>query len=967
MASTFLSRRLCEVVGVICFGLALLWMISLASYSASDPALFFSSPSVGRPGNFGGRVGAFLAELSFQLLGYAAYLLPAVLLVVGWHYFWVRALASPYTKLFGSVLLFTSSAALLTLAFERIRIGGKVVGAGGVIGSVTAGGLAGQFNRSGALVMVLTLLFLAALMVTQLSLGTVVSAVSDRVRRSIASRMTAVKAWRDVRRREQQRQDVIRKHLEKGAAPERVEKAVKQAEAVRTTETRRTKSGTAVASADGDEELEEPRVPSPAAAPPAPAMARPRDVRISTPSLPLSDPEPVRAPAERRKGEFVLPPLALLDAARIERKIDERELMDAARQVEDKCREFAVEGNVVQIHPGPVVTTYELKPDAGVKYSKITGLSDDLSLAMKAEAVLIDRIAGKATVGIQIPNVNREQISLREMLESEQYQTAPSKLMLALGKTIHGEPFFADLAAMPHLLIAGSTGTGKSVGLNSMLTSILYRATPDDVRLIMVDPKRLELGMYADIPHLLSPVVVDPKLAANALKWAVSEMENRYKTMAAEHVRNIEQYNRNMRIKAQGGEMLENGEPPRPLPFIIVVIDELADLMMVAGNEVEESICRLAQMARAVGIHLILATQRPSVDVITGLIKANLPARISFRVSSKTDSRTILDANGAEKLLGRGDMLFLPPSSHRLHPAARRRTSPNRRAPAWPSYLRKQGKPTYDASITDEEKTAHGGGVRAGRAVRRGRTDRGHEPPGLDLLPAAAASHRLQPRGASHRHDGGRRTRVVGRRRQGSRRARARDLLRRGRRALRWNGAEPMRTPSISRIASLADAGGRTRRSSPGRSRWSCCSADGAAAQARSRYERALARCRRCASMGRGRRRSPTCGARVAACEAIARRYPASGYADNALWQAADRRAARRFASTARTWTGRRRERLLARLVSGYPASSLPAEGGLAPANRQGRSTARRRAAAYGKGAAGAADDRGAATSRPGK
>ncbi len=704
MASTFLSRRLCEVVGVICFGLALLWMISLASYSASDPALFFSSPSVGRPGNFGGRVGAFLAELSFQLLGYAAYLLPAVLLVVGWHYFWVRALSSPYTKLFGSVLLFTSSAALLTLAFERIRIGGKVVGAGGVIGSVTAGWLAGQFNRSGALVMVLTLLFLAALMVTQLSLGTVVSAVSDRVRRSIASQVTAVKAWRDVRRREQQRHDVIRKHLEKGAAPERVEKAVKQAEALRTTETRRTKPGTAVASADGGEELEEPRAPGPVA-PPAPAMARPRDVRISTPSLPLSDPEPVRAPAERRKGEFVLPPLALLDAARIERKIDERELMDAARQVEDKCREFAVEGNVVQIHPGPVVTTYELKPDAGVKYSKITGLSDDLSLAMKAEAVLIDRIAGKATVGIQIPNVNREQISLREMLESEQYQSAPSKLMLALGKTIHGEPFFADLAAMPHLLIAGSTGTGKSVGLNAMLTSILYRATPDDVRLIMVDPKRLELGMYADIPHLLSPVVVDPKLAANALKWAVSEMENRYKTMAAEHVRNIEQFNRNMRIKAQGGEMLENGEPPRPLPFIIVVIDELADLMMVAGNEVEESICRLAQMARAVGIHLILATQRPSVDVITGLIKANLPARISFRVSSKTDSRTILDANGAEKLLGRGDMLFLPPSSHRLlrlHGAYISEQESARLA----SYLRKQGKPTYDASITDEGKTA---------------------------------------------------------------------------------------------------------------------------------------------------------------------------------------------------------------------------------------------------------------------
>ena len=432
---------------------------------------------------------------------------------------------------------------------------------------------------------------------------------------------------------------------------------------------------------------------------------KPREAaRIAAPSLPLTDAEPVKAPAERRKGDYTLPPLALLDAARAERKVDERLLMDAARHLEDKCREFSVEGSVVQIHPGPVVTTFELKPDAGVKYSKITGLSDDLSLAMKAESVLIDRIPGKSTVGIQIPNADREQISLREMLESEAYQNAGSKLMMALGKSIHGEPFFADLATMPHLLIAGSTGTGKSVGLNSMLTSILYRATPEDVRLIMIDPKRLELGMYADIPHLLTPVVVDPKLAANALKWAVGEMEHRYKTMAAEHVRNIEQYNRNMRIKIQGGEMLDNGEPPKTLPFIVVVIDELADLMMVAGHEVEESICRLAQMARAVGIHLILATQRPSVDVITGLIKANLPARISFRVSSKTDSRTILDANGADKLLGKGDMLFLPPSSHRLlrlHGAYISEQESARLA----SFLRKQGRPTYDVSITDDEKS----------------------------------------------------------------------------------------------------------------------------------------------------------------------------------------------------------------------------------------------------------------------
>ena len=404
-----------------------------------------------------------------------------------------------------------------------------------------------------------------------------------------------------------------------------------------------------------------------------------------TPSLPLDEVDPTsRTPVERRMGGFTLPPMSLLDAPKAERKIDERELMEGARLLEEKCREFSVEGTVVQIHPGPVVTTFEFKPDAGVKYSKITGLADDLCLALQAESILIDRLPGKSTVGIQVPNHVREQISLRDLLESETYRRSASKLSLALGKTIHGEPYVADMAMMPHLLIAGSTGTGKSVGLNAMLTSILYRATPDDVRLIMIDPKRLELGMYEDIPHLLTPVVVDPKQASNALRWAVREMEERYKTLAAEGVRNIEQYNRNIRhvIEEQAGK--EGAEVPKQLPFILVVIDELADLMMVAGNEVEESICRLAQMARAVGIHLILATQRPSVDVITGLIKANLPARIAFRVSSRIDSRTILDGNGAEQLLGRATCC----SCHlrrRAICACMGRTSPSRRAPASPA------------------------------------------------------------------------------------------------------------------------------------------------------------------------------------------------------------------------------------------------------------------------------------------
>src|SRR4029077_8042212 len=277
--------------------------------------------------------------------------------------------------------------------------------------------------------------------------------------------------------------------------------------------------------------------------PTPPPIKRPASI-ATAPPLPL---EPEKSPVERKKGAFTLPPNALLDAARGERKVDERELMDGARLLEEKCREFSVEGTVVQIHPGPVVTTYEFKPDAGVKYSKITGLADDLCLAMQAESVIIDRIPGKSTVGIQIPNPNREQISLRELLESDAYKRSSYKLTLARGKTIHGEPFVSDLATMPHLLIAGSTGAGKSVSVNAMITSILMRATPDDVRFIMVDPKRLELGMYEDIPHLLTPVVMDPKLAANALRWAVREMEERYKTLAAFGVRNIEQYNRNVR------------------------------------------------------------------------------------------------------------------------------------------------------------------------------------------------------------------------------------------------------------------------------------------------------------------------------------------------------------------------------------------------------------------------------------
>ncbi len=691
MRGSTVSRRVREFVGVALFAAALIWIVSLASYEPKDPVWFFSTGMQAAPANFAGRVGAFIAELSFQLAGYAAYVIPALLVIVGWHYFWCRTVDAAGTKAAGAALLLACASAFLSLVVPAADASGRAFRAGGYIGDRLAGVMSDSLNRTGSLIVILTLTFLAIIMSTQFSFGRFFASLFAAGGRGVRAGFASLRGWREERRREQQRREVIAKHTKKGAPPPEI-KAPPAVPPQRAAQKR---------------DAEEPPTAAPvlagsrAAAPP-----KPPKVTLPTPPLPLHDPEPTtKAPAERRKGEYGLPPLALLDAPKTERKIDERELMDGARLLEEKCREFSVEGSVVQIHPGPVVTTFEFKPDAGVKYSKITSLADDLCLAMQAESVLIDRIPGKSTVGIQIPNHAREQISLRELLESDMYRRSTSKLTIALGKTIHGEAYMADLTTMPHLLIAGSTGTGKSVGINAMLTSVLYRSTPDDVRLIMIDPKRLELGMYEDIPHLLTPVVVDPKQAANALRWAVREMEERYKTLAAEGVRNIEQYNRNVQHMIAEKRTPKDGEYAKPLPFIIVLIDELADLMMVASNEVEQSICRLAQMARAVGIHLILATQRPSVDVITGLIKANMPSRISFRVSSKIDSRTILDANGAEQLLGKGDMLFLPPASSRfirLHGPYISEQESARLA----SFLRKQGRPAYDESITAEEKTA---------------------------------------------------------------------------------------------------------------------------------------------------------------------------------------------------------------------------------------------------------------------
>ena len=402
-----------------------------------------------------------------------------------------------------------------------------------------------------------------------------------------------------------------------------------------------------------------------------------------------------------------LPPVNLLQLGDGRSAADEAELMRLGESIRSRCAEFGVEGTIEAISPGPVITVFEFQPAPGVKVSHIVNLQDDLALALKAESVRIERLPGRSTLGLEVPNRERGIIRLGSLLADERFRKSPSVLTMALGTTIYGEPYYADLATMPHLLVAGATGAGKSVGLQSMITSILYRATRDEVQFIFIDPKRIELGVYADIPHLKAEVVVDPKKAANALRWAVAEMERRYRLLAEVHVRSIAYYNRaicdpevreRLALSEEAASSPVTAADLKPLPYYVVIIDELADLMMVSSSEVETAIARLAQMARAVGIHLIVATQRPSVDVLTGTIKANFPCRISYATASRHDSRTILDQVGSEKLLGKGDMLMMPPGSSRVIRLHGAYVSEQETA-SLVRWLKKQGKPDLDPEV----------------------------------------------------------------------------------------------------------------------------------------------------------------------------------------------------------------------------------------------------------------------------
>jgi len=688
------NRRLNELIGFLVLVFALLLVLALVSYSPLDPSFNTAvAPPAARPAhNWIGVFGAIASDLTLQVLGVAAFLIPVYLVMYSVRWFRSRSINSPYAKSIGALALLVFVAGLLGLPPWEFRWMGAVP-AEGLLGRIVADALLHYFNVVGAYLICVAMIAVALYLSTAFSFGAV--QIWSQTRFSFAyAALDRFADWRAERKRNKAAKELEKKRATANAKPVVTAQLVPRRSASPTADqgTRSPAQVPANLAMNGVEPSSTGTVksgiermfdaefgtheqhPSPSATPLDDmgeideATATPADVPDAGPIAVTSRADNTRqgkTTMPKLAGSYKLPSTALLRRPDEHSTINEDELKITAQVLQEKYGEFDVRGQVTQINPGPVVTTFEFKPEAGIKYSRITGLTDDLCLALRAESILIERMAGKSTVGIQVPNHERETIWLREVVESQEFLGTKSKLTLAMGKDINGRIVTADLNSMPHLLIAGSTGSGKSVAINAFIMSLLYKATPEEVRLILVDPKRLELGNYEGVPHLHTPIITEPKLASNALRNAVREMERRLKVLAEKGVRNIDQYNK--LFDSGTPSLFEDGSDAKPLPFIVIIIDELADLMMLDGQNVEASITRLAQMARAVGIHLVLATQRPSVDVITGLIKANFPARMSFRVATKIDSRTILDANGAEALLGRGDMLYLPNGSARVH------------------------------------------------------------------------------------------------------------------------------------------------------------------------------------------------------------------------------------------------------------------------------------------------------------
>lgn len=673
-----------EMKGMAFGAAGLFLLIALLSFR-SDDLSFNSFSSEAGVRNFGGRVGAQTADLLLQVCGLASYLFPLAILFLAYRLLRFKEVRWRWYKWAAFVGLLVAISALFAFNLEFTSFLGQRVPTGGVLGFKTAELLKTFLGVPGALLLLLPLLAASVMVLSRFSFVL----FADWWIQNLGEK------WGRFRERRALNREALGKEVK------------------------------------GNEPVIKPvpvTVPAPS---PVAKKEKKKDEEKAKPVQEAFD-------FIKADGDYRTPPLSLLDPPPTrERRLDKDALTMNARLLEKKLKDFGVDGEVVEICPGPVVTMYEFAPGPGVKVSRIAGLSDDLSMALQALSIrIVAPIPGKGVVGIELPNREREMVALREIFACEEFHRGKMKLPLALGKDIAGAPLVTDLARMPHLLVAGATGSGKSVSINTMILSLLYTATPRDVRIIMVDPKMLELSVYEGISHLLLPVVTNPKKASLALKWAVEEMGRRYRLMADKGVRNIDSYNKQLEREEKEeaenrdkgtvvveevddqpegdaaaiqafldkDEALEHGH----LPYIVVIVDELADLMMVAGREIEESIARLAQMARAAGIHLILATQRPSVDVITGLIKANFPARISFQVSSKIDSRTILDCNGAESLLGAGDMLFLPPGTAKLqrsHGAFVSDTEVQRVV----EFLKKQGKPVYDKSILEMKASGEGG------------------------------------------------------------------------------------------------------------------------------------------------------------------------------------------------------------------------------------------------------------------
>ncbi len=631
-----MARSLREGTLWVLGALALILLLALVSYHPHDPG-FADTGEPGPVGNWIGPIGAWVSGFFLFLFGRPAYLFPVMLAYAGWLVHKEAALPDARSRIntllraAGFILTLLSSCGLATLHWSPIALPNS---AGGALGELTGRGSAHGLSFLGATLLLMGLWLAGVALFLGVSWFQIMDGLGAWILRGVEwtrDRLDQKRELASGQQRKQARQEVVREEQKKVASrpPPRIE---------------------------------------------APAPVPEKSERVERErQVPLFE-----AP---QSGE--LPAMSLLDEAGVREQSYSDEALEAmSRLVEIKLRDFGIEVEVVAVQPGPVITRFELRPAPGVKVSQISNLSKDLARALSAISVrVVEIIPGKPVVGLEIPNEKREIVTLGEIIKSKSYDEVASPLALALGKDIGGGPVTADLARMPHLLIAGTTGSGKSVGINAMVLSLLYKATAEHVRMIMIDPKMLELSVYEGIPHLLAPVVTDMKQAANALRWCVAEMERRYQLMALLGVRNIGGFNRKVKEAADGGKPIkdpirmqkiaqgvpgiaaEDVEDLTSLPFIVVIIDELADLMMIVGKKVEELIARLAQKARASGIHLILATQRPSVDVITGLIKANIPTRIAFQVSAKVDSRTILDQSGAESLLGHGDMLYLPPGT----------------------------------------------------------------------------------------------------------------------------------------------------------------------------------------------------------------------------------------------------------------------------------------------------------------